>query len=161
MTVSPQCDWFNPSHRQSGASMACRTNQAMTKLWVISRSCRSWPPGTKNSLIASAICARPASTSAGVTAANHDSNAFGVSGVIPEGTQSNSRADGRGSTAGSSPERICAVSVALRLGAYQAFVSGTPPSRAASSSACRRPRGESGPSLNPCSASRCSPWRTR
>ena len=46
MIVRPQFAWFSPSQRQSGASNTCRTNQPITKLWVISRSCRSLTPGS-------------------------------------------------------------------------------------------------------------------
>ena len=38
MIVRPQLAWLRPSQRQSGASNTWRTNQPMTKLWVISRS---------------------------------------------------------------------------------------------------------------------------
>ena len=41
MIVSPQLAWLSPSQRQSGASKTCRTNHPITKLCVISRSCRS------------------------------------------------------------------------------------------------------------------------
>ena len=66
----------------------------------MSRSCRSLLPGDTNSANASAICARPASISASVAEANQPENARGTSGVGPDGTQSNSSADGLGARDG-------------------------------------------------------------
>ena len=68
---------------------------------------------------------------------------------------------GSGSTAGRRSATARAVSAARTSGECQTAVRGTPERRSARSSACRRPRGESGPSASPCSASRCSPCRTR
>ncbi|KQM14363.1 hypothetical protein ASE44_16515 [Plantibacter sp. Leaf1] len=61
------------------------------------------------------------------------SKADGVSGARPLGTQSKSRDEGSGVTAGIRSAMICAVSAARCNGECHAAVIGTPPSRSARS----------------------------
>ncbi len=157
MIVRPQLAWFSPSQRHAGASKTCRTNQPMTKLCVTRRSCLSPIAGVRNSWTASSIWARPASISASVTEPKNESNALGMSGVGPDGMQSNSRLDGSGSSDGMRSAMMDAVCSARTSGEWYIPVNGTPLSRSATSWAWRLPRGESGPSGRPCSASCCSP----
>ena len=132
--------------RQSGAPSASRTNHPMTKLCVISRSWRSPRAGFRNSATASSIWARPASISLGRDRAEERRRRHrGVSGDGPDGTQSNSSADGSGVIAGMRSAMIAAVSAARCSGECQAASNGTPPSRSASSCAWRDSAGREWP----------------
>ena len=66
---------------------------------------------------------------------------------MPVGTQSNSSADGCGDSDGIRSATARAVWLARSSGECQTASNGTPDSRSARNAACRRPRGESGPSI--------------
>src|SRR5690554_417215 len=93
MMVRPQLAWLVPIHFQVGASNTSRTNHPMTKLCVIRSECRSSMDGVIHSAIASVIWAWPASICASDTEPKNGWKAAGMSGVGPEGMQSNSRTD--------------------------------------------------------------------
>jgi hypothetical protein len=131
MIVSPQFAWLMPIHRHGSAPNASRTNQAITKLWVMSRSWRSSSDGVNHSATASAICAVPASICSGRMERKNGWKAGGMSGPGPLGMQSISSADGCGFSAGRRSVMTAAVSSAGCSGEVQAPVKGTPPRRSA------------------------------
>ena len=73
--------------------------------------------------------------SVSVVATKKGSYTDGTSSLMPLGTQSNSRADGTGSTEGSRAAMVRAVSAARSSGECQTASSGRPESRSAISSA--------------------------
>jgi DNA-binding NarL/FixJ family response regulator len=147
--VIAQFAWSRPIQRHTGASSTWRTNQPMTKLWVMSSSYRSSSPVTPKCSTAFRRAVASSSRSSSGTPSSQACHRAGYWSRCPaEGTgvRSATKSQACRGMSGRWPATMSAVCAARANGLWWIAEKGTVRSRRPSRSACSRPSGERPPS---------------